>query len=60
MALHGANLDHDPANPCPRLNDMCPACHGRYDIRSGQRRDWFVLEMLKHRPLLGQQQGGTV
>ena len=60
VALHAAHLDHDPTNPCPRLRALCPACHGRYDFRSGQRRGWIALEMLKHRLLLRrQQQGGT-
>jgi hypothetical protein len=57
VALHAAHLDHDPANPCPRLKAMCPRCHGRFDFRSGERRGWLALEMLKHRLLLQQQRG---
>jgi len=56
VALHAAHLDHDPANPCPRLRAMCPTCHGLYDFRSGGRRGWLALEMLKHRLLLRRQQ----
>ena len=58
MALHAAHLDHDPANPCPRLKAMCPRYHGRYDFRCSERRRSLALEMLKHQLLLGRQQGG--
>jgi hypothetical protein len=51
---------HDPSNPYPRLRSFCPSCHGRYDFRSGERRGFLALAMLKHRLLLQQQQRGAM
>jgi hypothetical protein len=31
VALAACHLDHDPANPAPRLAAYCQACHLRYD-----------------------------
>jgi hypothetical protein len=31
VALAACHLDHDPANPAPRLAVYCQACHLRYD-----------------------------
>jgi hypothetical protein len=31
VVLSACHLDHDPANPTPRLAAFCQACHLRYD-----------------------------
>jgi hypothetical protein len=31
VVLSACHLDHDPANPAPRLAALCQACHLRYD-----------------------------
>jgi hypothetical protein len=32
VVLSACHLDHDPANPCPRLAVYCQTCHLRYDV----------------------------
>lgn len=49
VALAAAHLDHDPANPSPRLAALCPSCHGRYDWSWRARRADVDLERLKHK-----------
>ncbi|HYU74536.1 MAG TPA: hypothetical protein VEL31_17840 [Ktedonobacteraceae bacterium] len=47
-----AHKNHDPFNPSPDLECVCPSCHFRFYRRQGQPAVW-VIERMKHRKLLG-------
>ncbi len=48
VVLSACHLDHDPANPAPRLAVFCQACHLRYDAyqRWRSRRRLTIERML--------------